>query len=350
MSTGGGLLGLANTLSGGALTNMLGLGGGATAGGLGGIVAANNAALLGLGGSGGASATAANVAFLMGEESGGAAAAASSGGAIGAGMTMEGSDLGLASLGSGASLAGGEAASLGATVAGIGPLAGAAAVAAPLVIGSIVQAISNNWNKTPTPDQNAETWANTYAAVLTNYGGLPGAIAYANSDATYAQDWQGYLDTLQRFRTSGPSTPLEQLEIADLNSVYPGWYNLPGWDSFSFSSGIAQRKSDAAAAQALAMTGGSDGGGRAVGGPVWPGATFDVGEHGPEKLTMFAGGGGFVTPNSGTPASAGGGSGGAGTIVFDFRGSTMLSEIPDKIIKQISAALPWRERYLRVRR
>ena len=86
-------------------------------------------------------------------------------------------------------------------------------------------------------------------------------------------------------------------------------------------------------------------GGRASGGPVWPGWSGTVGEQGPERLTIGKGGFGYVTP------STGGGSGG-GDIHFhiDLRGATLTSGVPDQLIKQISAALPWRERYMRVRR
>lgn len=44
--------------------------------------------------------------------------------------------------------------------------------------------------------------------------------------------------------------------------------------------------------------GGARKGGRAAGGPVWPGGTYTVGEHGPERLTMGYGGG-YVTPMGG---------------------------------------------------
>jgi hypothetical protein len=46
---------------------------------------------------------------------------------------------------------------------------------------------------------------------------------------------------------------------------------------------------------------------RDAGGPVWPGWSGTVGGRGPETLTMFPGGGGYVTPNDGTPAAGGGG-------------------------------------------
>lgn len=48
------------------------------------------------------------------------------------------------------------------------------------------------------------------------------------------------------------------------------------------------------------------GGGRATGGPVRSGFDYWVGENGPERLRMFKGGGGFVTPSGmgGRPASA----------------------------------------------
>lgn len=45
------------------------------------------------------------------------------------------------------------------------------------------------------------------------------------------------------------------------------------------------------------------GGGRASGGPVWPGMSYDVGERGRERLTMYPGGGGYVTPMGGQATS-----------------------------------------------
>jgi SLT domain-containing protein len=58
--------------------------------------------------------------------------------------------------------------------------------------------------------------------------------------------------------------------------------------------------------------------GRASGGSVRAGRTYDVGERGRERLTMFPGGGGFVTPAGG--GRGGGGQGRGGDIHVHFHG------------------------------
>jgi hypothetical protein len=61
-------------------------------------------------------------------------------------------------------------------------------------------------------------------------------------------------------------------------------------------------------------------GGRAGGGPVWPG-TWMVGENGPEKLTLGRNGTGYVTPNSG-----GRGGNSIGPITVNVMGSVAAGE------------------------
>lgn len=68
------------------------------------------------------------------------------------------------------------------------------------------------------------------------------------------------------------------------------------------------------------------GGTRQHGGPVWAGGVFSVGEAGPERLTMFPGGGGVVTPMGG----------GRGDTYIDARGADANVEF--RVARAIRAA------------
>ncbi len=67
-------------------------------------------------------------------------------------------------------------------------------------------------------------------------------------------------------------------------------------DTIDFDTGSATSTQGRKLIEALLY-----GGGRMAGGPIKPGYTYTVGESGVERLDMFRGGGGFVTPLSNTP-------------------------------------------------
>ena len=79
-------------------------------------------------------------------------------------------------------------------------------------------------------------------------------------------------------------------------------------------------------------------GGRAAGGPVIPGGIYDIGEHGPEKLVMYPGGGGYVIPNgSGSPSSGGSGS----TYVTNITG---VAADPATLARMAAREMAWMAR------
>jgi hypothetical protein len=89
----------------------------------------------------------------------------------------------------------------------------------------------------------------------------------------------------------------QEAALAKLDAINTSIKSLPS----SFGSAKDQGRGtgpDGRPTNSYVDKGGGKGGGRAAGGPVWPGGSYTVGENGPERLTMGRGGG-YVTPLGG---------------------------------------------------
>jgi hypothetical protein len=334
VSTGGGLLGLANTLSGGSLYSGISslFGGGATAGvTYGSIVSPLGEAI------GASTAEASDLGLLSATtlSNTGAAVGTTAATTAATTATTTATDVGLSTLGTIASYAVPAAAFIGAGLMAYSDFSAASAAEAGYTAQfsamasdpAFMAAFENRLNTLPGIDD----------FIAGNIPYLPTGVAGDGFRLPSYSDLTGV-----------PGTDQAGLRLVEyVLSNYPG--TVP-----KFAQAWTDMLAYMSANGSIGTTG--DSSGRASGGPVWPGLITTVAEQGPEPVVWGANG--YVLGHQeasdifarSVSAGAGGGSGGGGTVIFDFRGSTMLSEIPDKIIKQISAALPWRERYLRVRR
>jgi hypothetical protein len=147
-------------------------------------------------------------------------------------------------------------------------------------------------------------------------------------------DQEGYLETLagagktgtKEFKTAlaGLYKQLESAHGGERTAILAEIKALKGLEA---QARLASKE----VADATAYHGLASDRGRAVGGPVFAGQTYTVGEQGPETLVM-GGSGGYVIPHSGSRGGDGGGGGGGGAarLIQLVVSGRVLAEVLDE--------------------
>lgn len=171
--------------------------------------------------------------------------------------------------------------------------------------------------------QAAITWANQQASIV-----VPGGQAAANTvqqlASKYHVSYQNMLDIIQ----ANPSllsgwnkdAIVSEQTAARMSSLTQAFANIGA----TISNAIGQALSFGGALNSIPSKG--IGPGKAAGGPVAAGTAYPVGEQGPEWFVPTTSG--FIIPHheSSSGAALVSSGGGGGTVIFDFRGSQMMSD------------------------
>jgi len=340
---------LANAATRELLGLLLGTGNGSVGGNLLGLgVTAAGAAAAGGGGGGGALSTVSSGASLLGAGNslwslltgggGGGAITYQAGGALADAIdvsTAAASDLGLPSaIGAGEGLG---AAAGGGAIGESGVLAGGLAAAAPYALAAIPLAFAL-LPQLLFPDKSDQQFAAQGSQAAQWLKAHPDVLAGFQADPYSLSNWSGPLasgiyNPVESFLTAlGYENSLGDASKAT-SDYYQALYARYG-ESALYASGMLVNPPDLTAPVELS-------GGRAAGGPVWPGWSGMVGEQGPERLTIGKGGFGLVTPNDGTPASGGGGGDLHLTVNIEVNGSLadanqLYQLVRNKLIPEIA--------------
>ena len=218
-----------------------------------------------------------------------------------------------------------------------GVLAGGLAAAAPYALAAIPLAFAL-LPQLLFPDKSDQQFAAQGSQAAQWLKAHPDVLAGFQADPYSLSNWSGPLasgiyNPVESFLTAlGYENSLGDASKAT-SDYYQALYARYG-ESALYASGMLVNPPDLTAPVELS-------GGRAAGGPVWPGWSGMVGEQGPERLTIGKGGFGLVTPNDGTPASGGGGGDLHLTVNIEVNGSLadanqLYQLVRNKLIPEIA--------------